>query len=169
METWDINAWKTSNLVNYEYDDKWNLIKSTIKEWNGSAWLNIARGSFCYDLDYNRTEQITEMWVNSTWIFNERVLNEYNENNYKVHSKYFIWDNGAWQSTAVGPIVFTLQEGTTMGFITSEINFFYNNPTNVLSEKIEAVNNYSLRRIFQILLIQQQKSVIKFLLQILLL
>jgi hypothetical protein len=144
VETWDINTWKTSNLVNYEYDDKWNLIKSTLKEWSGSDWLNIARSLFCYDLDYNRTDQITETWVDSTWIYSDRIFNEYNENNCIVYSKYFIWDKGVWQSAAIGPIVFTLEEGTTMGFITSEINFFYNKPTNVLSEKIEAVNNYSL-------------------------
>jgi hypothetical protein len=148
IENWDNNNWIFKDKINYEYDSHWNLTNSIIKEWNGSEWLNIARGSFCYDLNNNRTEQIIETWVDSNWIYDDRILNEYNDNNYKVHSKYFYWDKGAWQSAAIGLIVFTIPESTTMGFITSEINFFYSNPTDVPSKNNSVINNYFLSQNF---------------------
>jgi hypothetical protein len=143
IETWNNNNWIFDHKSNFEYDNNWNLINSIVKQWNGREWLKYLRGSFYYDMNNNRTEETTEIWTDSTWIYYERILNENNEDNCKVHSKYYMWDNGVWHPTN-GPIVFTLPEGTTMGFITSEITFFYSPLTSITQKKKSTEKGFSL-------------------------
>ncbi|MDL2239507.1 T9SS type A sorting domain-containing protein [Bacteroidales bacterium OttesenSCG-928-L14] len=135
--------WVNFEYITYEYDDKYNLLSETYKDWDDEDWLNTFRLVYTYDNNNNLLSAMYQFW-DEDWVNSELFTATY-KNNRLEHYVYQYWEDEQWINN--GKISFSYDINT----LTVVSQFWEDNVwiNDILTTKVYDDNHNILNELFQ--------------------